>query len=30
MKFVRIKECKFENVSREKRKLVILIKMDIL
>ena len=29
MKFVRIKQCKFENASREKRKLNILTKMDM-
>ena len=29
MKFVTIKQCKFENASREKRKLIILIKMDM-
>ena len=28
MKFVRINQCKFENDSRKKRKLIILIKMN--
>ena len=30
MKFIRIKQCKFENASREKRKLIIFKKIDVL
>ena len=29
IKFVRIKQCKFESASKEKRKLIILLKMDM-
>ena len=29
MKFVKMKQCKFENASRERRKFIILIKMDV-